>query len=192
MNSKRRCSRLRECNVPVFVHTSMKRFIPLFVCIVFISSSSVARHVPSRFRVVVGFQRARLFSRRRRRGRRRRRTTTAGAAVFAQRARKIHRRRKKRENDRFPVDRARWFPRAHRVSSFLKQRHCRFAFERQKCDAPETKRYKDVLLLRLLEYALSLFLSEEEDESGERCVSSFFARRSIVLRSVPVRGGSSK
>jgi hypothetical protein len=54
------------------------------------------------------------------------------------------------------------------------------------------RRRKDVLLLRLLEYALSLFLSEEEDESGERCVSSFFARRSIVLRSVPVRGGSSK
>ena len=85
------------------------------------SSSSVARHVPSRFRIIVGFQRARLFlplptvfERRRRR------TTTAGAAVFAQRARKIHSRRKKRENDRFPVDRARWFPRAHRVSSFLK------------------------------------------------------------------------
>ena len=119
VNSKRRCSRLHECNVPVFIHISMKCFIPLFVCIVFMSSSSVARHVPSRFRVVVGFQRARLFSRRRRRGRRRR-TTTAGAAVFTKRERKIHRRRKKRENDRFPVDRARWFPRAHRVSSFLK------------------------------------------------------------------------
>ena len=146
----------------------MKCFIPLFVCIVFISSSSVARHVPSRFRVVVvGFQRARLFSRRRRR-RRRRRTTTAGAAVFAQRARKIHGRRKKRQNDRFPVDRARWFPRAHRVSSFSES-HCRFTCKRQKCDASETKRYKDVLLLcRLLEYALSLFLSEDkEDESGE-------------------------
>ena len=48
-------------------------------------------------------------------------------------------------------------------------------FERQKCDAPETKRYKDVLLLRLLEYALSLFLSEEEDESGE-------SLRLVVLR----------
>jgi len=164
VNSKRRCSRLHECNVPVFVHISMKCFIPLFIRIVFISSSSVARHVPSRFRVVVvGFQRARLFSRRRRR----RRTTTAGAAVFAQRARKIHRRRKKRENDRFPVDRARWFPRAHRVSSFSES-HCRFTCKRQKCDASETKRYKDVLLLRLLEYALSLFLSEDkEDESGE-------------------------
>ena len=139
MNSKRRCSRLRECNVPVFVHISMKCFIPLFIRIVFISSSSVARHVPSRFRIVVGFQRARLFSRRRRRGRRRR-TTTAGGAVFAQRARKIHGRGKKRQNDRFPVDRARWFSYAHRVSSFLKQRHCRFTFERQKCDASETKR----------------------------------------------------
>ena len=140
MNSKRRCSRLHECNVPVFIHISMKCFIPLFVCIVFISSSSVARHVPSRFRIiVVGFQRARLFSRRRRRGRRRT-TTAGGAAVFAQRARKIHRRRKKRENDRFPVDRARWFPRAHRVSSFLKQRHFGFAFERHKCDASGTKR----------------------------------------------------
>jgi hypothetical protein len=50
---------------------------------------------------------------------------------------------------------------------------------------------KDVLLLfRLLEYTLSLFLSEEED-AGECCVSSFFAR-SIVLRSVPVRRWSSK
>ena len=28
---------------------------------------------------------------------------------------------KNAKNDRFPVDRARWFPRAHRVSSFLKQ-----------------------------------------------------------------------
>ena len=139
MNSKRRCSRLYECNVPVFVHIFMKCFIPLFVCIVFISSSSVARHVPSRFRIVVGFQRARLFSRRRRRGRRRR-TTTAVGALFAQRARKIHGRGKKRQNDRFPVDRARWFSYTHRVSSFLKQRHCRFTFERQKCDASETKR----------------------------------------------------
>ena len=164
----------------------MKCFIPLFVCIVFISSSSVARHVPSRFRIVVGFQRARLFSRRRRG--RRRRTTTAVGAVFAQRERKIHGRGKKRQNDRFPVDRARWFPYTHRVSSFL-TRHFLCLHVRVKSVTHRIR--KDVLLLfRLLEYTLSLFLSEEED-AGECCVSSFFAR-SIVLRSVPVRRWSSK
>ena len=130
-------------------YTSMKCFIPLFVCIVFISSSSVARHVPSRFRIVVGFQRARLFSRRRRRGRRRR-TTTAGGAVFAQRARKIHGRGKKRQNDRFPVDRARWFSYTHRVSSFLK-RHFLCLHVSVKSVTHQVR--KDVLLLfSLLEY----------------------------------------
>ena len=144
----------------------MKCFIPLFIRIVFISSSSVARHVPSRFRVVVvGFQRARLFP-----------DDDDDDAeprllvlLFLRNAHEKYTvAAKNAKTTAFPSIAPGGFRALIASRPSLNNAILRFTCKRQKCDASETKRYKDVLLLRLLEYALSLFLSEDkEDESGE-------------------------
>ena len=131
------------------------------------SSSSVARHVPSRFRIIVGFQRARLFSRRRDFDDDDAEPRLLVLLFLRNAHEKYTVAAKNAKTTAFPSIAPGGFRALIASRPSLNNAILDCTFERQKCDAPETKRYKDVLLLRLLEYALSLFLSEEEDESGE-------------------------
>ena len=100
--------RLLECNTSICTYIHPLAFV-------FISSSSVSTY--------------HLLSRRRRFPTKTTLTTTTTTqnhdcccCCFCATRTKNTQSPQKRENDRFPVDRARWFPRAHRVSSFL-ERH---------------------------------------------------------------------